>query len=453
VDDGLPVEAIQAWLADATGAASVSVQRRPGGGRHQAWDVTLTGPDGTVTRRFLRADATRPGPHESYTLWREAEIYAALANAGLPVPEILAVHPDHPAVLMAYADGGARFAALDEDAQVVILDELVDVLVRMHQLEPTQLPLPTLLPVRSVADHVRGELDIWEGRLDQSGRAEPFLRACFAWLRAHVPDVDGPPSLVQGDTGPGNLLHDGEHLTAVLDFELAHLGDPMEDLAWIGTRNAQEPVPDFDALLDAYVHAGGRLDRPRIRFHLVFAELRIAVLAIERDGRTPSPETDVGSGLIYGTLHTRLTAEALAAATDTALPPVPVDAAVDTDATAYFDAVLEQLRTVIVPAIDDPFAAQRAKSAARVLKYLREVERAGDQPAVAELDEIERLLGARPPTVAEGRQQLEAEVMAGRFDAVALLRYAWTRVQWEQRLRAGAMGVLATRHLPPLADA
>lgn len=452
MDDGLPVEAIEAWVADATGARSVSVQRRPGGGRHQAWDVTLTGADGATERRFLRADATRPGPHESYTLWREAEIYAALAGAGLPVPEILAVHPDHPAVLMAYADGGARFAGLDPAAQVAILDDLVDALVRMHRLDVTALPLPSLLPAMSIADHVRAELDVWEGRLDQSGQAEPFLRACFAWLRAHVPAVDGPPSLVQGDTGPGNLLHDGEHLTALLDFELAHLGDPMEDLAWIGTRNAQEPVPDFDALLDAYARAGGTVDRARIRYHFVLAELRIAVLAIERAGHAPSPDADVGSGLIYGTLHTRLTAEALAAATGTALPPAPDDDAVDTDATPYFDAVLEQLRVVVVPAIDDPFASQRAKSTARVLKYLREVDRAGNRPESAELDELARLLGARPSTVAEGRRALEAEVVAGRLGAVELLPYAWTRVQWEQRLRAGAMGVLATRHLPDLAD-
>ena len=298
MDDGLPVADIEAWVADATGAASATVQRRPGGGRHQAWDVTLTGPDGTTVRRFLRADAARPGPHESYTLWREAEIYAALADAGLPVPPVLAVHPDHPAVLMAYADGGARFAGLDEAAQIAILDDLVAALVRMHQLDVTTLALPSLLPATTVADHVRAELDVWEGRLDESGQAEPFLRACFAWLRAHVPDVDGPPSLVQGDTGPGNLLHDGAHLTALLDFELAHLGDPMEDLAWIGTRNAQEPVPDFDALVDAYVRAGGDVDRARIRYHFVFAELRIAVLAIERAGRArrrPTPTSGAAS--------------------------------------------------------------------------------------------------------------------------------------------------------------
>src|SRR5207249_3225485 len=139
-------------------------------------------------------------------------------------------------------------------------------------------------------------------------------------------------------------------------------------------------------------------------------------------------------------------------ATRTSLPPLPDDPTVDSDATAYFDAVLEQLRSVVVPAIGDPFAAQRAKSAARVLKYLREVERAGAAPVEAELDELTRVLGSRPATVVDGRRELEAEVVAGHVGAVDLLPYAWTRVQWEQRLRAGAMGVLATRHLPDLSD-
>ena len=448
--DGQRMEDLASWIADVTDGGAVEIDRRPGGGRHQAWDVTFTGAGADGRRLFLRADADVPGPHECYTLWREAEIYAALASAGLPVPPILAVHPERPAVLMGYADGTARFGGIDPDAQRAILDDLVAALVAMHALDVTTLELPSLLPTRGVAEHVVGELDIWEGRLDQSGRAEPFLRACFAWLRANNPMVDGPPSLVQGDTGPGNFLHDGQRLTALLDFELAHLGDPMEDLAWIGTRNAQDPVPDFDALLRAYESAGGHVNVARIRYHFVLAELRIAVLAIERDGQTPSPDADVGSGLIYGTLHTRLTAEALAAATGTRLPDPPPDDTTDSAATPYFDAVLHQLRTVVVPAVEEPFAAQRAKSAARVLKYLREVDRAGDRPVVAELDALERFLGERPATIDAGRAALEAAVVAGRYDAVDLLPYAWTRVQWEQRLRAGAMGVLATRHLPDL---
>ena len=88
------------------------------------------------------------------------------------------------------------------------------------------------------------------------------------------------PALVRGAAGPVNSLPAGDRGTAVLDFELAHLGDPMEDLAWVGTRHAQEPLPDFDRLLRGYAAAAGREPDPeRIRFHAVFAELRIAVLA------------------------------------------------------------------------------------------------------------------------------------------------------------------------------
>ena len=365
---------------------------------------------------------------------------------------MLAVHPVQDAVLMDYADGAARFDRLDEQSQHTIVDDLVAALVRMHGLDVRALPLPSLLPARSVADHVREELDIWERRLLFHDSPEPFLRACFAWLREHVPAVDGPPSLVQGDTGPGNFLHDGSHLTALLDFELGHLGDPMEDLAWIGTRNAQEPVPDFDALLRAYEAAGGTVDRARIRYHFVLAELRIAVLAAQRGTSRIPLDADVGSGLIYGTLHTRLTCEALAAATGTRLPDVALEGVADTDQTGYYDAMLHQLRETVVPAIGDPFAAQRAKSIARALKYLREVDRTGDRPATAELDAATTLLGTRPGSVDDARAELERRVVAGELGAVDLLPYQWTRVQWEQARRAGAMGVLAERHLPTVGD-
>jgi hypothetical protein len=268
--------------------------------------------------------------------------------------------------------------------------------------------------------------------------------------------VDGPPSLVQGDTGPGNFLHDGRRVTAVLDFELAHLGDPMEDLAWIGTRNAQEPVPDYAALLHGYESAGGvPVDADRIRYHLLFAELRIAVLAAERRNDRPDPQADLGNRLIYGTLHTRLTVEALAEVADLDLPEVAVDdgggGVRDTDVTGYYDAVLAQLRDIVTPAIADPFAVRRAKGLARVVKYLRMVDRFGDGPEQAELRSIAAILHERPRSVAEGRMLLEQAVFAGHLDAVALVPWAWTCVAHDQARLADSMGVLASRHLPKLA--
>ena len=71
---------------------------------------------------------------------------------------------------------------------------------------------------------------------------------------------------------------------------------------------------------------------------------------------------------------------------------------------------------------------------------------------MAELDALERFLGTRPDTVEGGRVALEAAVVAGRYDATDLLPYAWTRCSGSNACALGAMGVLATRHLPDLGE-
>lgn len=436
-----------AWAQELTGEPIRDIDRQPGGGRHGAWVVR--GENGGMW--FLRADSAKPGPHEHYTLRRESEIYAAAASAGLPVPKILGVHPVHEAVLMEYVQGNARFAPLDSGAQASVVADFAPLLARLHAADPAQMELPSLAPVMSITEHVEQELDIWGSRLNAVTAPNPFLRACFLWLRQNLPEVDGSPSLVQGDTGPGNFLHDGRRVTALVDFELAHLGDPIEDLAWVGTRNAQDPVPDFDLFLAQYAEAGGdAFDGGRFRYHSLFAEVRIAILGAERAAAGgPSPMGDLGSGLIYGALHRRLTLEALCTAVGEPRPDLSALPAPDTAQTPYFDGVLLQMKDLIGPAISDPFAAQRLKSLARAVKQLREVDRIGSETlAEAELDDLEALLGHRPSSNMEGRAELDALVGAGEMDAVDLIPFAAADVSRAHQLAAGAMGSLATRHLP-----
>ena len=438
---------LSAWAAEVVGESIDAIARRPGGGRHEAWDVRGAG-GGTW---FLRADSSPPDDFEHYTLRREAEIYGAVDELGIPTASIVGVHPVHEAVLMEYVPGTARIADLDRDAQIAIVDDFAPILARLHAADPSSMALPSLHPVRSIADHVVEELDIWERRLDSTGVPDPFLTACFAWLRDHVPDVPGPPSLVQGDTGPGNFLHDGTRVTAILDLELAHLGDPMEDLAWVGTRNSQEPVPDFERFLARYESAGGaRFDLRRFRFHSLFAELRIAVLGAGRAGAVPHPLADLGNGLIYGVLHRRLTVEALAVAAGVALPDSELAIATDTAATGAFDGVLAQLKTIVGPAVGEAYASQRLKSIARVIKYLREVDRVGDTHLEAELGDLEGLLGERPASAEDGRALLDRMVRSGAFTATDLLPMAAADAARRQQLAGPAMGVLASRHLPDL---
>ena len=441
-------ETLARWAADLVGEPTVTLKRRPGGGSHEAWDVIADGD----AKWFLRADAVNPGEAKHYTLRREAEIYCAVNSIGLPSPAVLGIHPELEAVLLERSSGDAAFARLGAGVQTEIIDDFAPWLARLHAADPATLDLPSLIPATTIVAAVQHELDLWESRLDASGVPDPVLTACFRWLRENVPDTgDARPSLVQGDTGPGNFLHDRHRITAFLDFELGHLGDPMEDIAWVGTRNAQEPVPDFERFLTRYGEATGVApDRDRVRYHALFAELRIAAQGGERIGTEADLEVEHGNRLIYGALHRRLTVEALAAAMGVELPAVELPVLADTDETRYFDAALHQMRHRIGPDITDPWADRLLKGLARVVKYLREVDRVGETHERAELDDLERLLGQRPASIRDGAAALLERVRAREVTAVDLLPYAAGQIARHTQLVGPAMGRLATSHLPAL---
>ena len=272
-------EKLRAFVEESTGRAVLDLRRRPGGGRRQGFDVYLDGGD----RCFLRYDPNPLQPWDPYSLRREAEVYRALAGSAVPVARVLGVHDERQAIVLSHATGTPQFSAIgDREVQRALQDQLVDVLVALHGIDPRTLVLPSFGDVTTIAGHLVQELAIWEALYEHDALPDPLLTAAFLWLRDAAPDSDGLPSVVQGDTGPGNFLHEDGRITAVVDWEFAHLGDPMEDLAWVSARSVQEPLPAFATLVRSYeARSGRRVDAARVRYYRVFVELRIAVQLAE----------------------------------------------------------------------------------------------------------------------------------------------------------------------------
>ncbi len=116
----------------------------------------------------------------------------------------------------------------------------------------------------------------------------PVFELALRWLRRHLPPGTRR-ALVHGDFRIGNLIVDETGLRAVLDWELAHAGDPMEDLGWFCVRSwrfRSDHLPaggvgTREALLDAYAEASGLpTDPARLRFWEIFGNLRWGVLTI-----------------------------------------------------------------------------------------------------------------------------------------------------------------------------
>ena len=443
-----------AWVQETAGGRVTRADRVPGGGRHEAWLIDVEQPGGQSLDLFFRYNRTDPDDTGEYhTLHREAQIYLALQDTPVPVPRVLGVHPVEQAILSTRVPGDTWFSRLkDEELRLSVARDFMGHLAALHQVDPHRLQLADQDADADLRDLVRREIDIWE-ELYRHGDyvREPLVEFGLNWLRRNVPDVFGPVVLVQGDTGPGNFLYRDGKVTAVLDWELAHLGDPHDDLGWLALRAVQEPFTNFADRLADYAAATGReIDLDRLRYYRDFAELRVVILGNRRE-QQENLLGEVGNGLMYIALHRRLFVEGLAEVMGLSLDPEVRLSAEPTSRDWLYEACLAQIREIIIPRSSDPFVVLRGKGVARVLKFLREVDRLGPLADQQELEDLTALLGSRPRSVEEGRLLLaEAVGEPGRLVDADVLRTFGRRVARETELLRPAMGVLAERHFDPL---
>jgi aminoglycoside phosphotransferase (APT) family kinase protein len=435
---------IQDWIAQAVGGEIRRLERMPGGNRRQAWIVDID-KNGIPNRLFLRLDASEPILGDPYTLKREAAIYQGLAGADVRIPQLVAVHPGSKAMLVQFMPGSNVFHNIaDAVEKAAVARDFMEELARLHRLNPSsfQLGLGTL---RCIKEHVEDELAVWDTMYRSSGRADPLLECALKWLKENVPDVPRPGVIVHGDAGPGNFLHQGGKIAALLDWELTHLGDPMEDLAWLSMRSVLEPFPDFDTRLREYeAAAGAAVDRERILYHRVFVECRVVILRHAGGG------SDVANSLMSRAMNRRLLVRAIADAMGIMLPAVaPIDAT-DSECTPLYDSAIETVRDVVMPRLTDAFCVAKGKSLARVLKHLRERDRLQKALADRELEDLREILGRSPPTAPEGQMAFAAAIRSGTVGVKRALEYLARDVARETQAMQSAMGALATRGFPPI---
>jgi aminoglycoside phosphotransferase (APT) family kinase protein len=269
---------LQRWVEDHTGAA-VSVASPIGkGSSRRTWGVDLA--DG---RQLVVREDTGTGPTGGtpLDLAREAAVYRALGSSGLPVPALLDVAPDGTAMLLERATGVADLStASDADRAHVAIDYL-RCLGRLHLLDPGALDLgPLEVPDRGPA-HALVDIALWQSihaTVDRPWRSDAASLG-LAWLAAHPPAEATRTSLCHGDAGPLNFLYDGDTVTALLDWEFAHVGDPLDDLAWVSVRNHMLRAGfDIPSVFAAWRETTGcELDPSRLEFYRALVLVRMLV--------------------------------------------------------------------------------------------------------------------------------------------------------------------------------
>jgi aminoglycoside phosphotransferase (APT) family kinase protein len=210
----------------------------------------------------LRRPPRPPYAESAHDVLREARIMMAARDAGLPVPQILALVDDIsllgvPFVLVEHVSGHAISSTLPDgfgfrsDARA-ISERLVDTLADIHAVDVTIGPLATVgRPSGYLERQLRRFAAIWE---EVKTRELPVMDALAAWLIEHRPQ-SSETTLVHGDFRLGNVLFAPgrpARLVAVLDWEMATLGDPLADLGylcatWADPGEAEHPMTALSA--------------------------------------------------------------------------------------------------------------------------------------------------------------------------------------------------------------
>jgi aminoglycoside phosphotransferase (APT) family kinase protein len=218
----------------------------------------------------------------------EYELIRAVFEAGFPAPEALWVDTEHRIlpggdfIIMRRSPGAPGGSVFEAKGKIParLAQTLAEIMARLHALPP----MPALA---NLTDSINAER--WNLPLDQCVRKyitdyqalyqndahlpSPALASLFGWLLSNVPDLPGKPVLLHGDIGFHNFLFDDGKLSAVLDWEFAHLGDPAEDLAYV--RNTVGPALDWDDFMASYRAAGGiEVSAARLHFFQIWGQMR-----------------------------------------------------------------------------------------------------------------------------------------------------------------------------------
>jgi aminoglycoside phosphotransferase (APT) family kinase protein len=275
-------------------------RKMPGGASREIWSFDCAMERaGETTRRamVLRRD---PGAHNISTNRRhEFMVIRAAFEERIPVPEVFWVSED-PAVLgsaffiMERVDGETIARRLLRDdtyarARDAMPTQLAEILAKIHRIDPVKHKLDFLAePGDSAA---LTEVKRYEENFRRLAlEPHPAFELAFRWLLKRIPRTPRK-TLVHGDYRIGNVIFGPEGVRSILDWELAHLGDPMEDVGWMCVRawrfgNDQKPVGGLGTREDffrAYEKASGTsVDPEAARFWEVFGNLRWGIITISQ---------------------------------------------------------------------------------------------------------------------------------------------------------------------------
>jgi aminoglycoside phosphotransferase (APT) family kinase protein len=270
---------LAAQLATVLGVSEITdLVRLSGGASRETWRFEADGSPRILQRQ-------RSGDIRDMAV--EVAALRAAAGGGVPVARVIAAGDASSALeasfmVLTAVDGEtiARKILRDDEyseARRLLPAQLGVALAHLHAIDPATVPG---LPAPDQLQQYREVLDL-------SGQPHPAFELAFRWLETHRPPATRT-CLVHGDFRLGNIIVGEDGLRAVLDWELAHLGDPMEDLGWLcvkawrfGSAAPVAGVGGYEQLFEAYAGAAGAaVDPDVVRWWEVLGTLKWGIMCI-----------------------------------------------------------------------------------------------------------------------------------------------------------------------------
>lgn len=275
------------------GVTVSDIRRLTGGASRETWSFDAVLTDGSRRALVMRRDpgGALPGSMGRTT---EYELLDVAGSAGVPVPAVSFPLDDGDELgtgfVMERVEGETipRRILRDEEfvwARSRMAAQAGTIAAQIHAIELEELPDLDAPPPGQHPATV--QIQQYRELLDAFGEPHPALELGLRWLEERVPPLERL-TLVHGDFRNGNFVVGPEGIRAVLDWELAHVGDPMEDLGWLCVRawrfRSPSPVGGFGTRTDLFsayeAGGGGAVDPERVHYWEVFGTLKWGVMCI-----------------------------------------------------------------------------------------------------------------------------------------------------------------------------
>jgi aminoglycoside phosphotransferase (APT) family kinase protein len=383
---------------------------------------------------------------------QEGHFLTVLEQHGIPVPHVYGSieHPE--AVVMGKLAGRPNLATAEDEAQrTAVLSDYVDALARIHAIPPDAfagagLTAPMTTSELLLRNFERGV----QGYTNAKARPEPLLEFAIRWTRRNLPDRDcGAHCFVLADSA--QFMFEDDHITGILDVELAHLGDPSIDLASFRLRDMSEPLGDVGGALRQYeALTGTPLDRDLIRY-CTAAWIVCTPLGLTPAIHAAPPMPELMQYIEWFHQYSVTTLEAIAECVGVELAPVTLPEPSPTG-----DDPLAAMVATTIQGLDcrDEVDGYRRDAAATMATYLTRRMSFAAQSDDLYIADASRLLGCRSRTKPELDSEVEA--LAAKDDPAlddSLIRVLHARAMRELLMLEPVLSTGSIQRLEPLDEA